>query len=102
MLGAYVVQRGPGEQIAQKACVMLEDVVEKSAAYGNLCAEQVLKYVRGLGSLGALRFRFDCGNHFHSYEKLARFAVENSKQSTASELSHPILWRGMGRVPATV
>jgi hypothetical protein len=74
VLGAYIVQRFP--EIERVGVILISDVVETTAAYGNVCIRQCINHVDNVGKLATLRLRFDCGNHFRSAENLACFAVE--------------------------
>lgn len=50
------------------AVVLVSEVLEKSALYANSCIERILQFIPDLGQLSALRWCFDSGNHFRSYE----------------------------------
>ena len=68
IFGAYIIQRDDRRSPRKLAVVLVGDVIEKSAAYANACIRRALTFVKGLGRLDALRFCFDSGNHFRSYE----------------------------------
>ena len=68
IFGAFIVQRSSQASSRKLAVVLVSDVIEKSAAFANECIQRALSFVEGVGNLDCLRFCFDSGNHFRSYE----------------------------------
>ena len=68
IFGAFIVQRSSQASSRKLAVVLVSDVIEKSAAFANECVQRALSFVERVGNLDCLRFCFDSGNHFRSYE----------------------------------
>ncbi|CAE7236307.1 Cacna1g [Symbiodinium sp. CCMP2592] len=73
VFGMYLVECDAEGTRQTTAIILLSDVIELSAMFGNLCIKRALRHVKRMGSLDCLYLGFDAGNHFRSYENLHEF-----------------------------
>ena len=68
VFGMYLIECDAAGTRQTTAIILLSDVIELSAMFGNLCVRRALRHVKRLGSLDCLYLGLDAGNHFRSYE----------------------------------